>query len=256
MWLNTRVATVAVVTNTTELVSPSVSVPTDKEPRPRGEPDEAYRPLEWPVCRSVKCTRVDPPPNQPFLDVLEARRSCRVMTRAPLRQLVNAVAFCTHPRAVLNDDPYGRSRRPSASAGALHPIDVLFVDRASRIFRYVPLSHQLESLRVPRPERLATFTDDCRQVLPTASGTPIVLVGDMGRIAALYHRPASLLWRDSGALMQNLALVMTAYRLAFCQLGILGAEVVHAIGLSHRATAVGVALAGRYAQPPNGHSLT
>ena len=89
------------------------------------------------------------------------------------------------------------------------------------------------------------LSDDCHQILPEASGTAIVLVGYMGRVAAVYERPASLLWRDGGALLQTLALVATAYRLAFCPLGILGAPVVHAIGLSARVSAVGVALMGR-----------
>ena len=72
-----------------------------------------------------------------------------------------------------------------------------------------------------------------------------MLVGDMNRVAALYERPESLLWRDAGVLLQTLALVATAYRLALCPLGILGTAVVRALGLPEPILGVGVALIGR-----------
>ena len=204
-----------------------------------------YEALEWPVLRSAKCAVVRPPSEQAFTTVLEKRRSHRVMEQAPLRELVNAVAFCTRPRATVYSEPFERSRRPSPSAGALHPVDVLLVHGDIQVSRYVPLAHRLQTLQVSAPGQLKAFCDDCRQILPRASGTPIILVGDLGRVKAAYRRPESLFWRDGGALMQTLFLVMTAYRLAFCPLGILGTPVVHAIGLSGHATAIGVALAGR-----------
>ncbi len=48
--------------------------------------------------------------------------------------------------------------------------------------------------------------------------------------------------------MQTLALVATAYRLAFCPLGILGTPVVEAIGLSREVVAVGAAMIGRHCE--------
>ena len=145
----------------------------------------------------------------------------------------------------MQDDHFRRSRRPSPSAGAIHPIDVLLVHGTSRVFRYAPLTHQLEILRVSDPAALRSFVRDCHQILPEALGTAIVLVGDMNRVATLYERPESLLWRDGGVLLQTLALVATAYRLAFCPLGVLGNAVVDALTLPEQVAAVGVALIGR-----------
>ena len=108
-----------------------------------------------------------------------------------------------------------------------------------------PLTHQLQALRVLAREDLEAFLRDCHTILPEASGTGIVLVGDINRVAALYKRPESLLWRDAGVLLQTLALVATAYRLAFCPLGILGTAVVRALGLPEPTLGVGVALIGR-----------
>ena len=222
-----------------------MSVPTETEPRPRHAPDQMVRPICWPVSRTVNCGGIVPPPDQSFVATLEARRSQRFMTQASLRELVNAVAFGTQPRETMEGDSFSRSRRPSPSAGALHPVDVLLVRGASRVFRYVPLGHRLQLLHASHPEHLKVFAGDCHDILPKASGTAIVLVGDMARVAAIYHRPESLLWRDSGALLQTLALVAAAYRLAFCPLGILGLRVVHAIGLSTSVSALGAALIGR-----------
>lgn len=144
--------------------------------------------LDWPVFRTRRCNDVVLPVPDSFAAILEARRSQRAMTRAPLREVVNAVAFATRPRAVMGAETLGRSRRPSPSAGALHPIDVVLMHGASRVFRYAPFTHQLETLRVAEREHLHAFVNDCRQILPEASGTAIVLVGDLDRVAAVYDR--------------------------------------------------------------------
>ena len=223
----------------------SVPIPTDRNPRPRQVPDTLLASVEWPVTRAIDCGEVVPPLERSFTATLAARRSCRTMTRAPLRVVVNAVAFGARPRQVMEGDHFGRSRRPSPSAGAIHPVDVLLVHGASSVFRYAPLKHQIEILRVSHRGALESFLCDCREILPEASGTAIVLVGDMNRVAALYMRPESLLWRDGGVLLQTLALVATAYRLAFCPLGILGNSVVRSLELPERVSAVGVAMIGR-----------
>lgn len=219
---------------------------TDENPRPRAVPDLTLPRAKWPVTRTLDCGDIVAPLERSFAATLDARRSHRVMTRAPLREVVNAIAFAVRPREVIEGDAFGRSRRPSPSAGAIHPVDVLLVHGASRVFRYAPFGHQLQILHVSRPEHLDTFCQDCHQILPEASGTAIVLVGEMNRVAAVYKRPESLLWRDAGVLLQTLALVATAYRLAFCPLGILGTPVVRAIGLSKQISGVGVALVGRF----------
>ncbi|MYF31328.1 MAG: SagB/ThcOx family dehydrogenase [Gammaproteobacteria bacterium] len=223
-------------------VSPDI----DEDPRPRAVPELKLPRAEWPVTRTFDCGDIVPPLELSFAATLEARRSHRVMSRAPLREVVNAIAFGVRPRERIEGDALGRSLRPSPSAGAIHPVDVLLVHGSSRVFRYSPLAHQLEGLRVRRREELETFLEDCGQILPEAAGTAIVLVGEVNRVAAAYTRPESLLWRDAGVLLQTLALVATAYRLAFCPLGILGTPVVRAMGLSEYVSAVGVALIGRF----------
>ena len=223
----------------------SAPLPTDVNPRPREVPEPLLATVEWPVTRIIDCRPVVPPIDRSFAATLEARRSCRVMLRAPLRVVVNAVAFATRPRQVMEGDYFGRSRRPSPSAGAIHPVETLFIHGASSILRYAAINHQIEVLRVSHQEALEAFVRDCHQILPLASGTAIVLIGDMNRVSTFYERAESFLWRDGGVLMQTLALVATAYRLAFCPLGILGDLVVDSLGLPEWASAVGVAMIGR-----------
>jgi hypothetical protein len=169
------------------------------------------------------------------------------MQRAPLRELVNAIAWGTAPRAMLAGDVLMRSRRPSPSAGALHPIETVLVDSrgSPRAMHYNALSHRLELLGVDNLGLLRNFVRACNDMLPDARGTGLVFIGHASRVEAAYEDPTSLLWRDAGALLQTLFLTATAFRLAFCPLGILGREVIQAIGLPRDAVAVGAALLGR-----------
>ncbi|NOK16003.1 hypothetical protein HMI50_02995 [Corallococcus carmarthensis] len=220
--------------------------PIDQDPRPRLKAKTPV-PLGWPLRSRVCCPPVVPPIPQAFAAVLEARRSIRVMQRAPLREIVNALAFATRPRVLREGDVLSRSRRPSPSAGALHPIELVLVDWRGRprVMRYDAFSHQLELLIVADPEALRRFIRACGDLLPEVRGTALVLIGHASRTAAVYEMATSLLWRDAGALTQTLFLTATAFRLAFCPLGILGHEVVQALGLPADALATGAALIGR-----------
>jgi hypothetical protein len=190
--------------------------------------------------------RIIPPPPARFAHILEERRSTRVMRRSRLRDIINTIAFATNVRQIKIGDPQHRSRRPSPSGGALHAVDILVIwpNRRGRAFRYDPFDHRLLELAIATPDSLSRFVQDVAAVLPGADGALLVLVGDMGRVAAAYDRPESLLWRDAGALIQTLHLTATAYGQAFCPLGPLGGSALEAIRDDGQFTAVGVAVIG------------
>ena len=219
--------------------------PTDDNPRPRGIPLAPPPLAEFPVASVVKCRALVQPIERSFASVVEQRRSQTEMRHAPLVEVVNAVAFAVRPRQVLPGDRYGRTRRLSPSAGALHPVEVLLVHGPAHVYRYAPDTHELERLSVLHPRELALFREDCEEVLPRARGTVIVFAGDVNRVAALYERPESLMWRDAGALLQTVALSAAAYGLAFCPLGTLGTSVLRAIEKEEQLSATGVGLIGR-----------
>jgi hypothetical protein len=222
-----------------------VKRPIDRDPLPKSLPENAP-PIPWPVRRVLQCPPINPPPTSSFTTVFEDRRSVRTMTAAPLREIINVVAYATRARFVLAEDTLQRTRRPSPSSGALHPIEVVIVDwrGAPRIMHYDPLAHQLDILVPKGLNNLYELAHAAGEIVPHARGTTVVLLADAARVAAAYDNPQSLLWRDAGALLQTLFLAATAFRLAFCPLGILGHEVVQALGLKKRITAAGVAMIG------------
>jgi SagB-type dehydrogenase family enzyme len=189
-----------------------------------------------------------------FAQVIDERRSQRTMTHAPLREIVNAVAFATYVRQFLVDDVLGRSRRASPSAGALHPIELALVPStgAPRVFRYNPWDHKLEKLVLADENEVRLFNAQCAEALPNANAMSLVLLGHPALVASCYHDPSSLLWRDAGAVLQTLSLTAAAFHLAFCPVGILGHQIARAIGMASELTAVGVARIGR--EPKRSHS--
>jgi hypothetical protein len=219
----------------------------DPDPQPRESPAPPSG-LRWPKRSQLRCPHIIPPPPASFASVLEARRSNRTLRPAPIREIVNALAFATRPRFVLDGDCYLRSRRPTPSAGAIHPIEIVIADwrGSDRLMRYNALDHSIEILRITHPEKVREFADLCANLLPDAHGTALVLIADQHRTQSLYNNFSSLIWRDAGALLEVLALVATAYRLRFCPLGILGGHVVDALALClEQAIGVGCAIIGR-----------
>lgn len=160
---------------------------------------------------------------------------------------MNAIAYATRPRFVLKDDEHQRTRRPSPSAGALHPIDVAILDWrvTPRVMRYQPIGHTLQVLALKDRNKVSVLAEKIRDVVPLAKGTSVVFLGDVGRVGAFYENPHSLLWRDAGALLQTLLLSATAFRLACCPVGLLGGELVEAIGLEGRLIGAGACIIGR-----------
>lgn len=218
----------------------------DKDPRPKSQPENAV-PIRWPVRRILRCPPLVPPPPAPFSDVIENRRSSRTMSLAPLREVVNLVAYGTRPRFRLANDELERTLRPSPSAGALHAIETVIVDwrTRSRLIRYAPLRHELELLSVGEDQRVRDFIDVIRVLLPLARGTAVVFLADLSRMASIYEDAESLFWRDAGALLQTLFLSATVFRLACCPLGIRGFEIADALSLREQTIATGVCLIGR-----------
>jgi len=204
-------------------------------------------PIAWPVQRILRCPSVIPPLPISFEFVFEGRRSHRAIVAAPLREIVNAVAYATRPRYILDEDKFGRTKRPSPSAGALHPVEIGIIDwrGAPRVMRYQPNSNELALMRPPETSRLQDFIHNIRHVVSGSHVSAIVLMADEARLAASYDYSTSLLWRDAGALLQTIFLSATAFRLAYCPVGLLGQEVIEALGLQDRMVGAGVALIGR-----------
>ena len=215
------------------------------EPKPILKPVEV-RAATWPVLSRVALPVFDPLP-QDFSAVIESRRSRRCLKTARFRDIISVVSFALRPRYENVSGLARQYRSPTMSAGALRSVEALIVDwrGALRVFRFCLSGHTLEKLEVINKQAAGKFVGHFEKVLPAAGATAIVLVGDVARISSFYENPESLLFRDAGALLQSLAVSSTAFDIGFCPMGILGGELLDALGMKvEEVTPVGVAAIG------------
>ncbi|MFP3801310.1 nitroreductase family protein [Paraburkholderia sp. SIMBA_027] len=215
-------------------------MPRIEDPRPLE--DSPFLDYRWPVLRTTPLGPHRVPVERTFLDIFESRRSTRELGAAPIESLVDVLRLALVPRFWKDGDPLRRSRRPALSAGALHPISVLLL-AGTGAYRLNADESALEELSIKHEVR-ANWLHKCKRVLPSADGAFIVLIADRARPAAAYENCESLVWRDSGALLQTLALAAEAYGLGFCPLGILGNEIVDSLPAANQLLAVGAAAIG------------
>lgn len=210
------------------------------DPQPLGDgPCSDYA---WPVESSARFESFKAPIQRPFVDVFEQRRSTRELESAPVDLVVGALLYALIPRFLQESEALRRSRRPTLSAGALHPISVLLFDD-SRVYRVNAENSLLETLTFPK-EICNIWTAKCRVILPNANGMFLALVADLARPRSAYTNCETLVWRDAGALLQTLALVAELFGLGFCPLGILGGEITSSLPSSDQLLAVGAAAIG------------
>lgn len=188
------------------------------------------------------------PPPADFVEVIKARRSRRLIRRAPLREVLNCLLFASAPSSAWNEAGQQRTRRLAHSAGGLHSVEILLVagGLCRRILRLKDGKTFIELMRPGDPEELARFAAKMSGIFPEADCHRVVLLADPAIADAFYTNAESLLWRDAGAMMQVLHNCAAAYRLEFCPAGVLGSEVVHALfGPATRLRAYGAAIIGR-----------
>lgn len=203
------------------------------------------QPFDWPVSERLRVPELFAQSGCSFSEVLEGRRSERILRPVSLDCVVNALALGLHPRFWKEGDSFGRTRGPAISAGALHPISALIIPTREdpRLFRYNAPEHVLELLHANRG-LVQGWCRKAREVLPDADGSFILLMADGEISEAVYHDAVSLVWRDAGAILQLMAMICRASSLGFCSLGLLGGEIAQALDSGDRLLAVGSAAIG------------
>lgn len=143
------------------------------------------------------------------------------------------------------------SRRPSPSAGGIHPIEIFVRTRTEdRIERYDAMAHALSSVEVISPNALAMFDRQVAAAAPGADGFVVAFIADCGRTDAAYEHSESLVWRDAGCLMMTLHLVSDSLDLAFCPVGVLGNALAEALGAPKGWVAAGTCVLGAREDSP------
>jgi hypothetical protein len=200
-----------------------------KNPVPRARPRAA--PCSF---KTKKTYALAPPKDLPevsFVDVLESRRT--IVPRKALRydQLSSLLWLSARTRRAWVDQ-YGvrRQHRASASAGALHPVELLLLD-GKNVLRYDALTHALQSVHVASPTRLTSVRDEVASIVGKRLPMVAVLVGHECVTKSVYTNSESLLWRDAGALIATLQLCSTAFNFTLMPLGVLGNAMRAALGM-------------------------
>jgi len=213
-------------------------------PSPRSEPVH-YTPIRWPVSRVIALTQDEPSVSPSFFRVLATRRSERNLGNVSLDQLgvlLWQVARCQGVAA--SSLGFDLEQRPYPSAGAIHPIHLMFYLRdEAQWYRYNARLHQLEEIPDAKVA-LAPLITQCKEVVDVDSGIIVLFVAEPAMTQAKYHDHASLVWRDAGVVQNTLALGASALGMNACLLGITGDPWAGALSDQGELVGVGVALIG------------
>ena len=170
---------------------------------------------------------------QGFFAVVEARRSLRQSGDTPI-SLAQLGALLWHTARVQTHRPahpdnpqqYEMTTRPVAAGGAMHELELyLIITRCTglepALYRYDPLTHELEWISAPSPDTEGLVQDAMGAALMAAP--PDVLITLAARFTRMSWKYQGLayaaLLKHVGVMYQQLYLVSTALGLAPCALG-------------------------------------
>ncbi|MGW1376977.1 SagB family peptide dehydrogenase [Streptomyces sp. NPDC002446] len=168
-------------------------------------------------------------PSRPLAAVLAARRSVRgyAPEPVPLPLLAALLARSARVRGHLPPRAYEQTQRPAPSGGARHSLEIYLLARAADgltagAYHYDPFSHSLQRL-TPWTGELAALQQHTvidPALLDSPPPVSLYLASYAGRTGWKYEGMAlSLIYRDTGCLMQTLSLTATDLGLASCLTG-------------------------------------
>ena len=214
------------------------------DPKPRAVP-KSYRPIDWEVRerRYLAMPEVDVLPS--LATALDSRHSERAFALVP-EVLLGALLW--HAARTRETAPsslgFPIEHRAAPSAGGIHPVHLIVqLDSKGGWARYNPEEHSLDVL-AKSAGRLQPLVAHAEQVLSRGDGHLVLFVAEVGKTAAKYEDPESLIWRDAGILQGCLALVAAGLGLNCCLLGITGSPWVNQLSDQGELLGVGVAILG------------
>jgi len=195
-------------------------------PVPRTAPRPYVR-LQWPTGDgAVPVNAPRPVTDAQFFEVLARRRSCREFAPVPLESMVAMIGqllWASCRLEVSGNDSLGFpiSRRPTPSAGAIHPIHIIVnIPGFEYWHRFDPDRGQVVELRTS--VRVEDVRSSLEAVLCAPDAALMLFVAEPAMTAAKYEQSASLVWRDAGVLQGILTVTAEALNMGCVLLGVTG----------------------------------
>lgn len=182
-------------------------------------------PFAYPIVDTLSLKREFNPADANLFDVLNRRRSYRVFESLTVEEVSAILWFSSKVKTISVElTGYISTQRPSASAGARHPIDILvaskFHNSLFTLFYYNPFDHSLSKLSIDEAV-VDEFIVHLRTVINFKEGTILWFVAHPDRTEAKYENFQSLIWRDAGALIHSVQIACTAFNFRSCPFGTL-----------------------------------
>lgn len=215
------------------------------QPAPREE-IKPHQPLAWPAGQRIPIGEVTAAVQQSEVArFLKSRRTLRdfgAMSPSDLGDWLDL--SCRVQQVQRSGLGFDLSRRPAPSAGAIHPIHLVFAFPEETLWRrYDAVDHALLTFS-SRLDALEVRSG-MQAVLAAPHATLILLAAEPARTDAKYSSAASLVWRDAGALLATMGIAAHALSLAFCPLGVTGEPWTSRLLEEKGLVGVGAAFLGR-----------
>lgn len=184
-------------------------------------------PFPYPITATRKLKSPKNLPSVDFFKTIKERRSIRIFKKIKEEDLSNLLWASSKIQSInLQDNGYVLTQRPTPSAGARHPIDLVIscptMASNETLFYYNPIEHSLNELDLNKRISESLYKHG-QEVLPAGSEVTMVwLVTHKNRTNAKYRNADSLVWRDAGAVLYCIQIVCSALGLNSCQIGTLG----------------------------------
>lgn len=201
-----------------------------------------YEPYLWQNCQTEFLDTPNDIPEISLSHILDRRRSSRTFGPVPWATIHNFL-WLTSRQVLVGHDALGfeLSKRPTPSAGAIHPVHILLSNETPEWKRYIPAKHAFAQVK----ESISLdIRDAIARLMAPEHATILMLVAEPGKTSAKYDNPNSLIWRDAGAILGVMAIVAEFLNLNFCPLGITGEPWAQKLDKQSRLVGVGVALLG------------
>lgn len=194
-------------------------------PESKAKEDEVPQ-FDYQILQTIKLSRTITPLPIRFDKVSETRKSGRNFKPITLQEVSDVLWYAAKVRTTFQqDNGYILTHRGTPSAGARHPIDIIISNPKFLIsgffYYYNPFEHSLNQLANSYGD-VSAFFSHITEIVDTTNATLIWFVAHANRTNAKYEHAESLIWRDAGALINNIQMVCTARGISSCPIGSLG----------------------------------